>query len=284
MKESIAFRESLKIISKGSEVLLNHTSGRIIGEVEALELDMMGNVVFSYGKEYNDVILTGSTFVLEQMFKQRAPINISTLSEDMDINGDIELTTENLKDEYVFGFMVGIGGVSEMNEGVGIVNAVQYTDKTLATMLPFRVVNSELEGQDAENYFMKKYHILDGDTEERYSYYAKKFTGEPVIKHLFTDGSEVPPNISETGTDRSIRTFTEMTCDVNAQDIRDYFNIKYQSLDNCRVNTIGLVAGFKDDESGDMAGARLVTAINFKNRELNNTENTIRFIYRIYCI
>ena len=54
------------------------------------------------------------------------------------------------------------------------------------------------------------------------------------------------------------------------------------NIDRCRINTMGLVAGYP--AGTDIGGIRLITEINFKSRYLQNNDDTIKIIYRVYCM
>lgn len=246
---------------------------KMIGEVTVQQIDCMGNVLFTE-TNYNDIVMTGSTMILEKMFNIRANLKISTLSDDMAINNATQPNVNNVKDEFVMGFMVGIGGAGET---IGDVKASAFTDKALSSVIPFRVVDTgTLPTADASSYFMKQ------TSNGKDFYYCKKFDSTPQIRHLFTDGVEVPSNISTTGTTKGIRVFSESICMISSKDLREYFMINDGNLDRCRVNTMGLVAGFA--AGSDIAGIRLITELNFKSRYLQNNDDNIKIVYRVYCM
>lgn len=246
---------------------------RMIGEVIFEKVDLLGNVLFRSDPEYNDVVMTGSTLVLEKLLGIRANLTISTLSQDMNIIPTPTPNISNLPNEQIIGFMVGYGGSGET---VGDVNAVKYTDKTLSNLIPFRMTSTQLNSTDSVPYFMV------GQVNSKYCYYGKKFDTTPQIYHLFTDGSEVPSNISTTGTTKGIRVFGEMVCSLSSTDIREYFNNLNGSISQCRINTMGLVSGYPI--GSDYGGIRLATEINFRSRYLDDDESSLRITYRLYCL
>ena len=113
-------------------------------------------------------------------------------------------------------------------------------------------------------------------------YYGKKFDSTPVIRHLFTDGSEVPANISETGSTKGIRVFSESICVLSNKDIREYFMLVDGNIDKCRINSLGLVSGYLSNS--DYGGVRLATTVNFRSRYLSNNDDSVRITYRMYCL
>jgi hypothetical protein len=246
---------------------------KMIGELVFEDLDLNGNVLFTSEPEYNDIIITGSTMVLEKMFGVKANLTISTLSQDMGINAAVAPNASNLTTENIVGFMVGVGGAGET---VGDVNSVAYTQKSVSSIVPFRVNAVALTGAEAAQYFMTK-NIAGSNY-----YYCKRFDNTAQVRHIFSDGSEVPANISETGTTRGIQCYGEVVCVISNADIREYFLMNDGNIDKCRINTLGLVSAYP--AGADMGGVRLVTAINFKSRYLTNNDDSIRITYRVYCL
>ena len=108
----------------------------------------------------------------------------------------------------------------------------------------------------------------------------KKFTTTPVMRHIFVDGTEVQPSVINASNPLGVRSFVECICDIDKDDVREYFTSVDGNLIRARVNSMGLVSGFIS--GGEIANARLVTSLNFRNVELDNIENTVRFIYRFY--
>ena len=248
----------------------NHYT-KMIGEIVTETLDLNGKVLFTSSPEYNDIVMTGSTLVLEKIFGVRANLIISTLSQDMNINPSVAPSTLNLPTEQIIGFMVGYGGAGST---IGDVISVNYVDKTVASIIPFRMVAAPLATLDAAPYFMV------GQVSGQSCYYGKKFENTPQIMHLFTDGTDVPANI--TTTSKGIRVFAEMVCVVSTTDIREYFNSINGNLDQCRVNSLSLVSGYP--AGADYGGIRIATKINFRSRYLTNNSDSLRITYRVYCI
>jgi hypothetical protein len=242
--------------------------------VDGQIVNIMGETIFE--DDHNDIIITGSTFLLEQAFKLRSSFTMTTLSADLNVNASILPDGSNVGQEYIFGFMVGTGGSGSVK---GDIIAVNYTDKDLTQLVPFRTVPtvSDLSDADKAKYAMKK------QVGNYYQYYTKKFEITPVIKHLFIDGTEIPPNVNETGASKGIRIFTEMICDINSRDLREYFNVTSGNIDRCRVNTLGIVAGIPT-AGGEFACVRMIAKINFNDFMLRDLESGLRFTYKMYCV
>jgi len=266
--EKLGLSEELFINGKLESSRGKHES-KLIGVVEVYN-GLTGSKLFTF----NDVILPGATYVLEQFFKKRSTFAMTTLSTDLGIKADIAITQENLKNELTFGFVVGIGGSDSAN----LIKAVKFKDKSVDTIVPLRVVpiTADLSASDQAKYALKK------TVGSNYYYYAKKFDTDIVIRHLFTDGTEIPPNINETDTNLGLLVFGEMVFTISTADLREYFINVYGNIDNCRFNSIGLVTGFLDGT--DYAGVRVTTKINLRDLYLSNSENYFRFIYKLYSI
>lgn len=243
---------------------------KIIGQLEIVN-DITGKRIF----RYNDVIILGSTYILEKFFNRRSTFGMTTLSVDLGINADVQPNQSNLKDEFVFGFIVGKGG----SESSDLVRAVRFKDKTVADIIPFRVVDvsDDLSPLEQAKYALKK------QVGDKYYYYAKRFDTDVVIRHLFTDGTEIPSNIDQAETTLGLLVFGEAVLKVSKEDLREYFMQEYGSIDNCRFNSIGLVAGFLH-ENNEFAGVRTVTKVNFPNLFLRDTESSYTLIYKLYSI
>jgi len=268
--DSLGIRDELytedgKLIIPG----FNKEPNRLIGRIEVIN-DKTGKVIF----RYNDVIILGSTYVLEKLFNRRSSFGMSTLSTDLNINAGVSPTQNNLKDEFVFGFIAGVGGA----ESSDLVRAVKFKDKTVNSIIPFRVVDTDndLSPLEQAKYALKK------QVGNKYYYYAKRFDTDVVIRHLFTDGTEIPSNIDQTETTLGLLVFGEAVLKIGKDDFREYFMDQFGSIDNCRFNSIGLVAGFLS--GSDFAGVRTVTKVNMPNLFLRDTESSYTLVYKIYSI
>ena len=265
MSDEISFEDG-KLFVPG----FNKEPKKIIGKLEIFN-EVTGKKIFEF---YNDVIILGSTYILEKFFNKRSTFGMPTLSMDLNINADVQPTQNNLKEEFVFGFIVGTGGA----ESSDIVRAVKFKDKTVTNIIPFRVVdtNNDLTPLEQAKYALKK------QVGNKYYYYAKRFDTDVVIRHLFTDGTEIPSNIDQTETTLGLLVFGEAVLKVSKEDLREYFMEQYGSIDNCRFNSIGLVAGFLS--GNDFAHVRTVTKINMPNLFLRDTESSYTMVYKLYSI
>lgn len=259
------------ILENGQMVVgLDKQPTKLIGELTVYN-GLTGKQMFKF---HNDIIIPGATYILEKFFNKRSTFGMTTLSQDLGIKSTVTATQDNLKNEVVFGFVVGTGGVDTPD----LIKAVKFKDKSVATIVPLRVVDTtnDLSTTDQAKYAMKK------QVGSKYYYYAKKFDADIVIRHLFSDGTEIPPTIDQVDTSLGLLVFGEAVLTVSASDLREYFNMTYGSIDNCRFNSLGLVAGFVD--GSDYAGVRVVTKLNIPNMFLRDSESYYTFVYKVYAI
>lgn len=289
MKESLRFGESL--IMDGVKLKTAPISGKLIGEVLVEEFNPKGDKIFSE-TTINDVTLPGSIFVLEKIFNtlssnerflhpNSVPVGTSTDNSLVTVTGSgNDVTIDDLKEEYVFGFMVGNGGES----ATGLV-ASKYNSTSLisesgdsTTFLPIRKVKEGTENvnDNGINYYLK---CTNGEYDY---YYIKGFTGTANINTVYADGSGSVSAESLNMFDNPILTYAEVILEINSIDLREYFD---NDSTNCYINQLGLVAGKpKKDDSGDFEDIKLITTLNFKSKDLSNNENRIKFTYKVYCL
>lgn len=271
-KDKLALQDDLVIMSENGllNLPMEKKPTRLIGEVEIHD-GISNQKMFTF---YNDIIIPGATYVLEKLFNVRSTFAMPTLSEDLLINESIVRTLEKVKEEFIIGFVLGTGGT----EPPDLVKAVKFKDKSVASIVPLRVVpmDNDLTGVDADKYFLKK------EVGTNYHYYGKKFDTDISIRHIFTDGSEIQSNVDEIDTNLGLLVFAECVMTVSENDLREYFMQQYGSIDTCQFSSLGLVAGFL--EGTDYAGVRVVTKINTPSLPLADSESFFRFIYRIYAV
>jgi len=251
-------------------IYLKKNPNKMLGVVDVYN-GITGNKIFTFT---NDIIIPGATYIVEKFFNKRSTFGMTTLSQDLLIKESVIPTQEKLKDEFVFGFVVGIGG----SEPPDLVKAVKFKDKNVETIVPLRVVptTADLSAEDQAKYALKK------TVGSNYYYYGKRFDTDIVIRHLFTDGTEIPPNINETDTNLGLLVFGEAVFTISKYDLREYFTNTYGSIDACRFNSFGLVTGFLDGT--DFAGVRVATKVNMTNMYLRDSESFYRYVYKVYSI
>lgn len=308
LDSSIRLKEELSF--DGKLLTMPESSSRMVGIVDVDEYDAYGRKVF-HTRNMNDITLPGSIFMLEQMFKikadnQRFLHPTSKLNYKYDTTETFEAQESeqikadiNLGSQKVFGFMVGIGGT---DSGSNVI-APDYSITSLSKFVPFRSSSDPEEINELKKqytfsfsnsgttyFYVKKFDIDPGDNETDSSTDSTKNTTK-FIKAQWADGSgEVNESEFALSLTTPIVAYAQCELNVSANDVREYFGD--MNLDSCAINQLGLVAGQPiehRDNSGkllytDYTDVKLISCVNFKARDLSNTENTLKITYKIYCL
>lgn len=229
----------------------------------------------------NQIVLGGALFILEKVFNVNSPITVEYLNNIMGIAAENPIEEKYPKNTAVCLFGVGIGGCGDSSLSVVDVN---FYEREIFDMVPFRVTDDELNEEDKEKYWFKR-----KENDGRTSYFLKKFEQDPTIKVLWKDGdededgSEVSSGVHDTARTEPIETFAEMILKITKRDVREYFEIN-GDIETARINSIGLFTGIKQtlsDGTEDYKQVKLFSKLNIPNEMLvNNKDMTI--IYRIY--
>jgi hypothetical protein len=229
----------------------------------------------------NQIVLGGALFILEKIFNVPSPITVDYLNNIMGIAAENPIEEKYPKNTAVCLFGVGIGGCGDSSLSVVDVN---FYEREIFDMVPFRVTDDELNDEDKEKYWFKR-----KENDGRVSYFLKKFEQNPTIKVLWKDGdededgSEVSSGVHDTARTEPIETFAEMILKITKRDVREYFEIN-GDIETARINSIGLFTGIKQtlsDGTEDYKQVKLFSKLNIPNEMLvNNKDMTI--IYRIY--
>lgn len=295
---------------------------KTIGEVTIEEYDADGKLLFTEtGK--NTITVGGATYVMEKIFN--LPKDISTgsrflfngkriITDDLPYAYNLgsyygsseatNITKSNIKDERIFGIVIGNTG-----EYGGNVVDPSFKDLALTNLVPFKVYakdgetdpNADTKADDEGTYFMNS-NVTYRQNGEEFIYpasFAKSFMIDPSIKTEWADGAG-PVRATSTDNGNSpelnaytgvpIVTYTSAKIKISASDVRRHFkllNNNTSDISNCFINQLGLVAGYPivvDGKVTDYADVKLVTSYNFKSRDLSNTENTILITYKLYCL
>jgi hypothetical protein len=244
---------------------------------DVIAFDNSGKPLFT---NKNMVILSGALFILSKMFNLNYPILPSTINTDLGVNGTETATgvTGIRREDIVSGFNIGIGGSTLT---FGQVTPVQYRDKNVSTMIPFRFVPTaaDLVIADQAKYALKRTEGL------YYAYYIKKFESTPTLKCEFEDGTNVAANVHTLTDERIINTYVEILMKVSKDDCREYFENLNGNISQCLINSIGLVHGYYEDIGGgilDLKGIRNITKFNTNNEALDNYEKEINIVYKVF--
>ena len=226
-------------------------------------------------------MLGGALFILEKLFNVEAPITVDYINNIMGIATENPIEEKYPKNTAVCLYGVGIGGCGDSS--LSVVN-VNFQEREIFDMVPFRVTDEELNEVDKEKYWFKRAEN-DGKT----SYFLKTFEQEPVIKVLWKDGeqdedgSEVSTGVHNTVRTEPIETFVELVLKITKKDVREYFEIN-GDIDAARINSIGLFTGIKttlSDGSEDFKQVKLFSKLNIPNEMLILQKDMV-IIYRIY--
>lgn len=156
----------------------------------------------------NQIVLGGAMFILEKLFNVEAPITVDYLNNIMGIAAENPIEEKYPKNTAVCLFGVGIGGCGDSSLSVVDVN---FYEREIFDMVPFRVTDDELNEEDQTKYWFKR-----RESDGRTSYFLKTFEQEPVIKVLWKDGdededgSEVSSGVHDTQRTEPIETFVEL--------------------------------------------------------------------------
>ena len=249
--------------------------------------DEFGNVLFT--EEENETVLGGAITVMEKLWGIRSPLQVATINEIMDINANmtIDPTSPLIQDDIVCLWGIGTGG---SGDAFGSIRKVNFYEREVGQngqkdeMIPFRVTQTQLTGDDA-----KKYHLMETRKDGLFAYYLKDFEIAPQIKVLWKDGaegedgSEVESDVHNTRRTDLIEAFVEMHLKLSKKDVREWFDVN-GNIQLSRINTIALFTGRKVEIAPgvfDYINVKMFSKLNLDNEPLTNTKE-INFTYRIY--
>ena len=208
----------------------------------------------------------------------------------------------------IIGFCIGNTGTAESDISI---YKPEYNDcemtlaRTIAgknvtgEIIPFRYTAEDLSFPEQAKYFGKR-----RDNNGLTGYYLKRFEQDPVIKHIWVDGTEIDEDTegelvtnndlwsTNIGGVNTISSFTEIVIKISKKDVKEWFNVMGQE-DRARLNTIALfsgdfVSGYNPDTSnpnkicvGDYRNCRLFSKL-IINPEYLNIAKDLSIIYRVY--
>lgn len=272
----------------------------------------------------NTVPISGVQTLMQMAFGVRAPIIIDTMYTKHGIgrpdetNGSIYLVPENgsitggaTPKETIYKpghlvclYGVGITGSAENNVSVDkagyretdLEMVVNTADGSLdGIWLPFRYTESELDPNERQLYFGKKYERSTGKT----AYYLKRFETEPEIKHVWRSGDKQPgkrvtevvadnDTIWDFSRDDALKSVIEFHIRITEEDLKEWFTYKFDQPEAARFNTLALFDGLYTesgkselDQFGDYCNVRLFSKLYIPTENVS-LEKDLEFIYRIY--
>lgn len=242
------------------------------------EVEMYNELGELIEKGHNELLLSGGLFTLSKIAGVDIPLKIKTINQDLGIN--VNETVESFhglrRDDIIRGFMIGLDGCTDTFDTV---QPVYTKQRRITSLIPFRMVE---QAEDLEPSERGKYKLKVSE-DGYFKYYAKGFETEPVIKVEFDEvGSpSVPSNVDESTSKSPINTYLQFVLKINLNDVREFFKLIGGGLRKARVNTLGLITGYPNDD-GDLKGCHLFSKINFNNEPFDNNTKELTVIYKIY--
>ena len=230
----------------------------------------------------NMVLIGGVQYAMEKLFNITGYLDTGFLNTQEGL-GSAQFTTPPEGLPYppyhcICLFGCGTGGAGETNASVLDVN---YNERSIIDMVPFRYTDEPLEGTDIGKYYGKK--VIDGKT----AYFFKVFDQTPVIRHLWRDGeegedgSEVDDTVFTDNTrEDSIESFTEILLSITKKDMKEWF-IDNGSIERSRVNSIALATGLYSNVDDDYEQIKLFSKLNIPTEYLVLNKE-LEIIYRVY--
>ena len=254
---------------------------RTVGEVEIIGKDRDGNTLFTKTHK-NALLINGACYISEKENNRRsrfAPQPLDILYGAHTAT-DVQVTDETLKEEYVIGMVIGIQGCTNT---YNTVRPVLKNALTVPGMIPFRVVPTaeDFTGGDRERYFLRQTIYYDGV--EYAQYFGKVFDQDPRIDVVMESGDDVPNNISDYTDPGYLFDYTYYVLTINADDVREHFQLTDGNTRLSRINSLGLVAGYpivNEDGHTEYYNVRCLTTVNFENSELSDRLSTLIVRYR----
>lgn len=261
-----------KVISKQQKPLRTKVTGYLGDNINPFD-----EKIFD---EENQIVIGGALFILEKVFGVEPNLYVDYLNNIMGIATD-DMSTDLYADTHVCLFGVGVGGCGDSIRSVKDVN---FVEREIFEMVPFRITDEDLNPSEQKKYFFKM------EKDNKTHYYLKTFEQQPVIKALWKDsddqdedGSEVESGVHESTRTEPIETFVEMILKISKKDVRDYFEL-YGDIEQCRINSIGLFTGAKRnlaDGTTDYQQVKLFSKLNIPN-EMLTLKKDLTIVYRIY--
>lgn len=247
-------------------------------EVECI--NEFGEVLF---KKSNIILTGGRRFTLEKLFNVTNTARL-TLNEILGVN--VTSPTDNngpRQDKMVCLFGIGNGG---SGQALGDVYAPKNNESNLYNLLPFRLVNNELDTATRLKYYMRR------EQGGQIAYYLKRFENEPALRMRQGDVNFVPSNQYNTpptlsgnslGHD-SVDTYVEMELKIDVQDVVE----SLQTMDgrSAYINELGLYLGVQTATGTgwrEYSEVECFSKLTFNPIFLDEFSTELTIYYRIYC-
>lgn len=271
-----------ELYANGRMIAMAKSDPSMIGMVEVIYQTAHGGVpVFTKSLHKNDILTTGSVYMLEKINGLRSRFVTTPIDVELGVHSSSEVNQGNstIPNEIVCGAMIGNGGTGDT---YNTVRKVRRANRMVPGAIPWRVVKStqDLEGTERQQYFMRR------QIGEYVYYYGKKFDATPVITVAYEDGTTVPVNVGDlVDTNKFIRAYATYRFTAGKKDVREFFKVTQGSTMNSLINSVGLITGYpgqSSDQQTEYFNVRGMTTLNMENQDLKDSESTVTFIYRLF--
>lgn len=282
INDSADFKSSNHHEKRGlrGEVLVGHDVS--IDPVTGLSI--LGEEICRKDFDPNEILLSGSIFVLEKIFNVSCSMNIEYLNNIMNIGTTgVPVTEKYPRANGISLWTVGLGGCGDNRKDI---TTVYQQQRQLNNIIPFRVVDEPF-AEGTEEY--EKYYLMRQESDGRYAYYGKTFAKPPVITPLWRDAADdkdgspvVESDYTSTRT-TPIEVFAECLCVIEKEDFREYFEL-YDDIEDARFNEVGLASGILstlEDGRAEYKQVHQVSCCHFTNEPLH-MDKDMSIIYRWY--
>lgn len=235
-----------------------------IGRVRIIDR-RTGATVF-YGE--NKAMLSWSEFAALRMFDIEGNGFVTpTYNTQMDLDNSQPNSGNDLGLDYkIFLFCIGTSGCavgSQIKFEVSNKSWIEPND-----MVPFRYqpTDNDLDDVLRTHYFGRKTMV----DRNRIAYYFKRFDSDPIISKVYEDGSPWTSSVYSDQTTLAARVRVDLTCTVDEDDGRDWFD-QTSGITDARFNCLQLLVAWPAQIDGYtyFQDVRPVTRLNFPNRVLS---------------
>lgn len=245
--------------------------------------DCFGRTIFTKVAE-NTVVLGGAIAALERLAGVDADFRPNTLNDILNLNTGYDYHRDST---FIALFGCGNGGAGL---DFGNVYAPDVKQNNVEGLLPMMVSQTELDGTDADKYYMRT-TIATPDGTQLNCWYLKEFDTAPEIRSLWKDapdedddGTEIISDISDSESENGVESFVQFKLLLRDDDVRSYYEAM-GTLAQARINSIGLYLGEKTTvgDSVDYVNVSLFSVVNLNNEALDERKE-VTYFYRVYAL